>query len=112
MNKRESLFGSVFKNKVQPPRDMRFSTFGYDTPSDQPQRYSSNPRDCSGSPSTGPNTIEMQDFGHMTDIPTPPLPPSMNKQFAVPRKERKMEESRVMLEIRNSAPDVIIMTSH
>lgn len=46
--------------------------------------------------------------------PTPPPPPSssianMRNFNSAPR---KMEESCIMLEIRNSAPDVIIMTSH
>lgn len=47
----------------------------------------------------------------LQSLPTPPPPSSIHmRNFnSVPR---KMEESCIMLEIRNSAPDVIIMTSH
>lgn len=47
------------------------------------------------------------------DAPPPPLPASVRNYGTASKKPVvKMEESRLMLEIRNSAPDVIIMTSH
>ena len=116
---RESLFGTGFKNKVaqstqQAPGTLRFSTFGYDAPPGEkstcPHRHSTN-RDKSQVIGMTPTSIEMDDFGQLTEIPPPPLPPSL-RNFDPTKKNIKMEESRVMLEIRNSAPDVIIMTSH
>lgn len=67
-------------------------------------------REKTGTPDSTPTTIEMEGYGHLRDLPPPPLPPNMEKHFG--KGGRKMEESRVCLEIRNSAPDVIIMTSH
>lgn len=110
---RESLFAPVFKNKItqapnnQPPGTIRFSTFGYDTPPGEKtlHRQSIHKDKCR----MQPNTIEMEDFGHLTDIPPPP--PKVCQKHD-PKKSIKMEESRIYVDIRNSAPDVIIMTSH
>ncbi|XP_037028009.1 uncharacterized protein LOC119068503 isoform X2 [Bradysia coprophila] len=110
---RESLFAPVFKNKItqapnnQPPGTIRFSTFGYDTPPGEKNlhRQSIHKDKCR----MQPNTIEMEDFGHLTDIPPPP--PKVCQKHD-PKKSIKMEESRIYVDIRNSAPDVIIMTSH
>ncbi|KAJ6637091.1 Neuropilin and tolloid-like protein 2 [Pseudolycoriella hygida] len=110
---RESLFAPVFKNKItqapsnQTPGTIRFSTFGYDTPPGEKTlcRQSVHKDKCR----MQPNTIEMEDFAHLTDIPPPP--PKVCQKHD-PKKNIKMEESRIYVDIRNSAPDVIIMTSH
>lgn len=125
---RESLFAPVFKNKItQAPNQssgtLRFSTFGYDTApgsggcgggcmsggggSDKTlRRQSTHTKDKS---QTLANTLEMDDFSHLADIPPPPIVCSKHDPT---KKNIKMEESRIYVDIRNSAPDVIIMTSH
>lgn len=47
-----------------------------------------------------------------TQLPPPPPPAVAAATLRAYNTPKKMEESRIMLEIRNSAPDVIIMTSH
>lgn len=122
---RESLFAPVFKNKItqapnnQLPGAIRFSTFGYDIPpgdtgnckkSSTLRRQSTNPSNQEKS-QTPPTTIEMEDFGHMTELP-PMNTCSKHRNIDQSKKNIKLEESRIFVDIRNSAPDVIIMTSH
>lgn len=97
---RESLFQPVFKNKIaqsptQHPGSIRFSTFGYDS-SEKSSKHSTNNKINK----TVATTIEMDDFSAVNEL---------NK---IHQRQQKIEESRIVLDIRNSAPDVIIMTSH
>lgn len=129
--RRESLFAPVFKNKItqasnaQPPGAIRFSTFGYDVDSNKAatlRRQSTNTshsqqsqHEKSHTPAT---TIELEEFGRqMADLPPAAITCSKHQQHLQHLNEQKknnikMEESRIYVDIRNSAPDVIIMTSH
>lgn len=129
---RESLFAPVFKNKItQAPNQnsagaIRFSTFGYDTaagPADTTKtlrRQSTNTKDKDKNQQQQlpppPPPVEMNDFSHhqFTDIPPPPasIITCSKHHHDQNKKNIKMEESRIYVDIRNSAPDVIIMTSH
>ncbi|XP_037921514.1 uncharacterized protein LOC119658290 isoform X2 [Hermetia illucens] len=131
---RESLFQPVQRQKsttVSPHQSgLRFSTFGYDTPptstnqSLKAQKFSSSKEKSN----TAPTTIEMEDLSH-TEIPTKPYEichhhhqhqqhlQQLHQKQHQPQSggkggKQKMEESRAFIDIRNSAPDVIIMTSH
>lgn len=126
---RESLFQPVFKNKVaqSPTQPPRFSTFGYDTGPTQPavnistQTPKQQQKSTGKSKKTVATTIEMEDVGvdPQTQIESATAKQQhqhhshLHHQHNHPdiKKHKKLEESRIVLDIRNSAPDVIIMTS-
>lgn len=122
----------------QPPPDTyKFSTFGYNAPADastplpypmyatmQPSHLTHLP--CRGDSrsdsitrtidttptSTVIDNCEYRNRSNGETMLPPPPPPSSIHMRNFGTAPRKMEESCIMLEIRNSAPDVIIMTSH
>lgn len=125
-----------------PPDTYKFSTFGYHSPADAstplpyPMYASMQPLHTTHLPpcrgdsrcDSVTHTIDITPTSTVIDnyeyrngsngetvLHHPPPPPSSSssismRNFNAP--PRKMEESCIMLEIRNSAPDVIIMTSH
>ncbi|XP_055713614.1 neuropilin and tolloid-like protein 1 [Phlebotomus papatasi] len=110
---RESLFQPIFRNKVTqspiPSSEIRFSTFGYNSPPVMPNvaHELNNPSKQPMATSTA-NVIEMSDLG------CPPPPPPIAHHYCQ-HHQMKLEEAKRSQrsdEIRKSAPDVIIMTSH
>lgn len=129
---RESLFQPVARqksttsNSPHPSGTLRFSTFGYDTPPNPPPPKQLGKFNTSREKShTAPTTIEMDDLSH-TEVPTKPYEichhhhqhqqhlqqQQLQQQQSQGKGKPKLEETRAFLDIRNSAPDVIIMTSH
>ncbi|GAB0094503.1 Neuropilin and tolloid-like protein 2 [Sergentomyia squamirostris] len=115
---RESLFQPIFRNKVTqspiPSGEIRFSTFGY-----PPVGHELNQTHIGGKVTSqaaiGAGVIEMSDLG----CPPPP-PPAIHHHHCQHHQMKalealKLEEAKRSQrsdEIRKSAPDVIIMTSH
>ncbi|XP_055682051.1 tolloid-like protein 2 [Lutzomyia longipalpis] len=117
---RESLFQPIFRNKVTqspiPSSEIRFSTFGYNSPPAMSNigHELNNPVNQPSAPSVA-NILEMSDLG------CPPPPPPIAHHHHCQHHQmkaleaQKLEEakrSQRSEEIRKSAPDVIIMTSH
>lgn len=127
---RESLFQPGFKVNPTPSQQPRFSTFGYDSVQSQTDPTTNNPpltKQASSKPTaktkrTVATTIEMEDVGiAIPPIPITEIPQHKHQHHSHQhhqhhihhdhKKQPKIEESRIVLDIRNSAPDVIIMTS-
>ncbi|XP_055323319.1 uncharacterized protein LOC129578577 [Sitodiplosis mosellana] len=137
---RESLFASGISSSTklppsntQAPGTYKFSTFGYNPLDDDvvvgaqeiPMQSTYDRRDASITPkSTSPGVGVVYTYEHPSKYETPSPAPSSATTTTTssnplrtfgsgPKKNAvKMEQSQLMLEIRNSAPDVIIMTSH
>lgn len=138
-NCRDSLFASGISSSTklppsntQAPGTYKFSTFGYNPLDDDvvvvgvqdiAMQSTYDRRDASITPkSTSPAVGVVYTYEHPNKYETPSPAPSSTTTTASnplrtfgtgPKKNTvKMEQSQLMLEIRNSAPDVIIMTSH
>lgn len=114
-------------SNTQAPGPYKFSTFKYN-PLDGdvvgvqeiPMQSTYDRRDASITPnrleSTSPGVVYTYEHPNKYETPSP-APSSTTTSLRTfgsgPKKNAvKMEQSQLMLEIRNSAPDVIIMTSH
>lgn len=138
-NCRDSLFASGISSSTklppsntQAPGTYKFSTFGYNPLDDDvvvvgaqdiAMQSTYDRRNASITPkSTSPAVGVVYTYEHPNKYETPSPAPSSTTTTASnplrtfgtgPKKNTvKMEQSQLMLEIRNSAPDVIIMTSH
>lgn len=124
---RESLFQPGFKTTQTPHHQPRFSTFGYDSVQSQTDINPPCTKQTSAKPTTKTKKmvathIELEDVG-VAPVPITEIPHIKQHQHHTHqhhqhhhthqdhKKPPKIEESRLVLDIRNSAPDVIIMTS-
>lgn len=110
---------------TQPPGTYKFSTFGYNPLDDDigvqeipMQSTYDRHRIASITPNrydaTSPGVVYTYEHPCKYEMPLPaPSSATTNlRTFTGTGRNVKMEQSQLMLEIRNSAPDVIIMTSH
>lgn len=135
-NCRESLFASGISSNTKlppsntkPPGAYKFSTFGYNPLDDDviaqeiPMQSTYNRRDASITPNrfdgTSPGVVYTYEHPNKYDTPSPAPSSTATTSLRTftgggsKKNSVKMEQSQLMLEIRNSsAPDVIIMTSH
>lgn len=138
-NCRDSLFASGISSSTKlppsntkPPGTYKFSTFGYNPLDDDvvaqeiPMQSTYHRRDASITPNrsdgTSPGVVYTYEHPNKYDTPSPASSSTTTTAAATnnlrtftggsKKNSVKMEQSQLMLEIRNSAPDVIIMTSH